>query len=427
MDKIAFPGRQAARLLILAGLLFFVRGTGRAAPVYEPGTAGGPPSSARSGHFEITFVSPSPNSPDMVDTLARELELRFEVYRRLFRFDPSAAAFPLRVRVFTDKHLYDAYVLEGLGGTRPGAVYLHYNQPERRELVIHRGSPEEGAALPHQSFIQFLRAHIPNPPAWLQEGFAIYFSTLTFAPPGEGGGEGALRYEENLAWLETARNLGAEAPSLKSLLEADSGGGALTVNFKVASWALVSFFLAGGNEDYYRTLLESFMVLSPEASAADNGRAVMRRISLWTGFEALERDCGAYLRSRKTFAEFIGEGRRAYAAGDDMSAELSFLGALNQKPGHYAPYYYLGLIYYKEKNYEAAEEYYLSSLKYGAEEALVYYALGINAYSGGRGADAKGWLEKAAAANPEKYGARTAELLENLRGNHEPEDSSGGL
>jgi hypothetical protein len=425
MDKTAFPMPRAARLLALTGFLFFVRGTGWAAPAYEPGTAGGSPSSARSGHFEITFVSPSPNSPDMVDALARELELRFEVYRRLFRFDPSAGAFPLRVRVFIDQDIYDAYVFERLGGRRPGAVYLHYNQPERRELVIHRGSPEEGAMLPHQTFIQFLRAHIPNPPAWLQEGFAIYFSTLMFAPSGEG--EGTLRYEENLAWLERARNLGAEAPSVKSLLEADSGDGALTVNFKVASWALVSFLLSGGNEDYYRTLLESFMVLSPEASGADNGRAVMRRISLWTDFEALERDCGAYLRSRKTFAEFIGEGRRAYAAGDDMNAELSFLGALNQKPAHHAPYYYLGLIYYKERDYEAAEEYYLSSLKYGAEEALVYYALGINAYSAGRGADAKSWLEKAAAANPEKYGPRTAELLENLRGNHDPEDSPPGL
>jgi tetratricopeptide (TPR) repeat protein len=354
----------------------------------------------------------------MIDTLARELELRFEVYRRLFRFDPSAAAFPLKVRVFTDQDLYEAYILEGLGSTRPGAVYLHYGQREKRELVIHRGSPEEGSMLPHQTFIQFLRAHIPNPPAWLREGFAIYFSSLTFDPSGEdgkGGGknEGVLLYEENLAWLETAKNLGAEA-SIKNLLEADSGDEALTLNFKVASWALVSFFLRSGREDYYRTLLESFMLLSPEASAADNGRAVARRISLWTDFEAMERDYGAYIRSRKTFAEFVEEGRRAYAAGDDPEAELSFVEALNQKPRHHAPYYYLGLIYYKERNFDTAEEYYLSSLKYGAEEALVYYALGINAYSAGRGADAKSWLEKAAAANPEKYGTRTAELLKNL-------------
>jgi tetratricopeptide (TPR) repeat protein len=356
----------------------------------------------------------------MIDALDRELELRFGVYGRLFRFDPSAAAFPLKVRIFTEQNLYDAYVLERLGNPRPGAVYLHYGQKEKRELVIHRGSPEEKSMLPHQAFMQFLRAHIPNPPAWLREGFAVYFGALGFDPSGEGGegggkNRGTLLYEENLAWLETAKNLGEDAPSIKDLLEADAGEEAPTLDFKVASWALVSFFLAGGKEDYYRSLLESFMVLSPEASSADNGLAVTRRISLWTDFEAMERDYAAYIRSRKTFAEFIEEGRGAYAAGDNMNAELSFLGALNQKPAHHAPYYYLGLIYYRERNFDMAEEYYLSSLKYGAGEALVYYALGINAYSAGRGADAKSWLEKAAGANPEKYGARTEELLENLR------------
>jgi hypothetical protein len=339
------------------------------------------------------------------EALVRELELRFDVYNRLFRFDTAETPFPLRVRLFQDKEAYDSYVSSRLGTTREGAVYLHYAQPERRELVILRGSPEEGRMFPHQAFIQYLRAFIPYPPAWMREGFAIYFNTLGFNSL-----SGELSYEENLAWLETVKK--SEPASLESVLLADIRG--LPGNFQALSWSWVSFFLNSGNDAYFRTLTESFMVLSASATAGENAEAVMNRIVRWSDPETLQRDYQAYLRSRRTFAELMEEGRRAYTDKDPVTAELNFLHALDQKPAHYAPYYYLGLLAYEEKNYDIAEQYYRSALQYGADPALVYYALGLNAASGGKSGEAAGFLGQAAALSPERYKNRVQDLLTRL-------------
>jgi tetratricopeptide (TPR) repeat protein len=340
--------------------------------------------------------------------LVKELELRMGEYNRLFHFDPSSLTVPLQVRAFSNKTSYDAYVSARLGRTRDGAVYLHYNQVERRELIIHRGSPEESRMLAHQAFIQYLRAFIPNPPAWMREGFAIYFNTLGFD-----GKTGELTYEENLAWLETVKTLGNAAPSIPTVLLADAEG--IPENFQSVSWALVSFLLNSGRENYFRALTEAFMVLSPSASAADNGDAVMKRLSLWVDPDTLTADYRAYLISRKTFSELIEAGQKAYGAKDPVNAELNFLNALNQRPAHYAPYYYLGLLAYEERNYDMAEQYYRSALQYGADSALVRYALGLNAASAGRTADAIEYLEQAAAASPERYRSRVESLIRRLR------------
>jgi tetratricopeptide (TPR) repeat protein len=378
--------------------------------VYIAGTAGyaqsAEPAVLRTAHYEITAEG---NARSAADVLGRELELRFDTFNRLFRFDPAQLAAPLKVRVFIDRGLYDGYVSARLGQTRAGAVYFHYNQAERRELVVLRGSPEEASMLPHQAFVQFLRGFISNPPAWMREGFAIYFSGLKFDPAAA-----ALSYEENLSWLETVKALGKTAPPVKTILEADASVSSLPQNFQICSWALSSFFLNSGKGDYFRTLTDSFMVLSDGAAAVVNSDAVLRRMSRWTDFDVLERDYKSYLDSRKTFAELMDDGRGAYAARNPVTAEICFLSALEQRPRHYAPYYYLGLIYYEEKSYDMAEEYYRSSLEYGADEALVSYALGLNAASAGRNADAVSWLRKAAAADPARYQTRAEELIGRL-------------
>jgi hypothetical protein len=339
--------------------------------------------------------------------LLKEMELRFNVYNRLFRFDPAALESPMRVRAIRDKESYDRYVSARLGKTREGAVYLHYSQRDRRELVIHRGSPGEGQLLPHQAFIQFLRAFIPNPPAWIREGFAIYFSTLSFDPVKE-----TLGYEENLAWLDTVKAMGDQIPPLESILLAEKRG--FPENFQPLAWSVVSFYLNNGAEETTRTLAEICVVLSPEASAAENAEAALKRISLGTGLDEPERDYRAYLESRKTFAELLRNGRDAYAAGDTLTAELSFLSALNQKPAHYAPYYYLGLLAYEGREFDRAETYYRSALEYGADGALVRFALGLNAASAGRRETAEAYLREAAAFSPERYRDRAEELIRRL-------------
>ena len=364
--------------------------------------------------YEITADAAAGSS---VSGLRRELELRFDVYNRLFRFDPSRLAAPLRVRVFGDKTAYDKYIVDRLGETRPGAVYLHYNEGARRELVINQGSPDAGSVVSHQAFIQYLRAFVPNPPGWMREGFAIYFSTLSV------DAQGKTNYEENLLYLDPAKSLGGKLPSAKTILSSDvsktppkngpQDSTGVPEDFQIASWALVSFLLSG-NQDYFRALTDSFMLLSPSAGAAANSQAVLNRFAVWYNFDAMDRDFRAYLVSRKTYRELIEDGQKAYSLGDSMNAELAFMTAMDQRPSEYAPYYYLGLISYGEKDYDTAEQYYLSSLAKGADEALVNYALGVNAAAAGRAKDAGDYLRKAARADPAKYQTKVDELLKKI-------------
>ncbi|MDR3304243.1 MAG: hypothetical protein LBS86_07505 [Treponema sp.] len=362
-------------------------------------------------------------------TLSRELESRFALYNRIFHFNDNEVLFPLKVRAYKDKQAYDDYVAARLSDNRSGAVYLHYNQPDRRELVVHRNSVDEERMFPHQAFIQYLRAFIPYPPAWLREGFAIYFNTLKFDTgttasskgasgallPGRALSGGGLVYEENLSWLEVVKNLGSSAPSLEAILRADIDGMPEHVeNFPSVSWALVSFFMNSEKDYYYtRILFESFMVLSRSASAIGNSEAMLNHIASWVPLDTLKKDYKNYLDSRKTFAELIAEGQQAYSRKNFSQAEALFLSALNQKPTHFAPYYYLGLIAYEVKNYDQAEQFYRSALQYGAETALVSYARGLNAASAGRSAEAISYLEQAAASS--EYRERANTLITRLR------------
>ena len=158
------------------------------------------------------------------------------------------------------------------------------------------------------------------------------------------------------------------------------------------------------------------MLLSPFAGAAENSQAVMNRFSRWNGFSALEGNYRNYLASRKSFQELMDEGHRAYERGDARAAELSFLSALAQQPSDFAPYYYLGLLSYDQKNYQRAESYYRESLGREGDKALVNYALGVNAAAAGRTNAAVEFLRQAAALDPPRYRTRVEDLLRRIRG-----------
>lgn len=361
--------------------------------------------------FDITSQGGSYDA----EMLLRELESRFEVYNKLFRFNLAQMQGPLKIRAFINKDAYDAYVTSKLGSTRDGAVYLHYNQADRRELVIHRGSAEEDRVLPHQAFIQYFRAFIPNPPTWMREGFATFFNTLKFNKETR-----ELSYEENLAWLDDVKKLSASSgePAFDTIFNADVTR-QQPVSFSreeiAVSWAVVSFFLnSGGNGDYFRALTESFLLLKPENSASDNSKIALGRLISWTSLFAMHRDYTTYIQSRYTFAELVDAGKRAYDAKNFADAEEFFLDALYQKPGHFAPYYYLGLIAYEKKNYEVADQYYKSALQFGADYSLVQYAMGVNAATSGRSEDAVTYLKNAAEASPERYAERSKQIIQKI-------------
>jgi len=204
---------------------------------------------------------------------------------------------------------------------------------------------------------------------------------------------------------------GSSAPSLEAVVMSDIQNPLPSPQIQGASWALISFLLNTDNEEYRRSLYEIFMVLSPTESREGNSTLALGRIIPWVQVDEISWDYQNYIKERKTFAEIVEEGRKAYANKDLAKAEVLFLSAMNLQPNHYAPYYYLGLLSYEQKKYDMAENYYRSALLYGADVALVNYALGLNAGAAGRKADAVQYLEKAAAAAPDRYKAKVQELL----------------
>lgn len=366
--------------------------------------AGGAVFEAKSGLYHVI----SDRGREDALAIIKELEARFQIFNRVFRYDPVWLDSIYQVRAFNDEESYNAYIVSHLGETRKGAVYLHYAQREKRELVIHRGSPDERKALPQEAFVQFFRGFVNDPPSWMLEGFAVYFSGFRYDEV-----LGKLEYTENLAWLDSVKNLGRNAPSLEWVLLADVLG--RPDNFQSAAWSLVSFFMNTKNEAYYRTLGEVLLTLSDRAAADDNSKYAAQRITAWTDLEILRRDYEEYLISRKTFNDLIENGRIAYDTGDYLTADICFSSALNLRPDHYAPYYYLGLLSYKKRDYEIAENYYRLSLDKGASLSLISYARGVNAASAGKIDEAVACLEEAAAVNPAQYRDKAETLIRQLR------------
>jgi hypothetical protein len=356
---------------------------------------------------ELYYVISDRGKDDAL-AIIKELELRFQVYNQVFRYEPAWLEDIYRVRAFGDRESYDAYVKSHLGETRKGAVYIHYAQRDRRELVIHRGSPDAKKALPREAFVQFFRGFVDDPPSWMREGFAIYFSGFRYDEV-----LGKLEYTENMVWLDTVKNLGQEAPSLEWVLLADVLG--RPDNFQSVAWSLVSFFMNTKKEEYYRTLGEVFLTLTDEAAAEDNAKYAAQRITSWINLDKLRQDYGEYLVGRKTFNDLLKNGKDAYNNQDYLTADICFASALNLRPDNYAPYYYLGLLSYQKQNYEMAENYYRLSRDKGASAALISYALGVNAAAAGKREEAVACLEEAASINPAQYGDRANTLIQRLK------------
>jgi len=356
----------------------------------------------RSDHYEVIAEE---GASMIAAVYAREMEQRFAEFNKIFYFDPGKLSAPLRVRVFVDKIQYDAYIGAKLASSqsKPGAVYLHYRSPADCELVIHQGSGEAGRLVPHQAFVQFIRAFIPAPPQWIREGFAAYFSALVYNSETE-----TLAYAENSDWLEEAKRT-----AIKPETALRDNGSLSNVQAQALSWSVVSFLMADKLSPYYRALTDSFTVLSPLASAEENTRTVFERLTRFTSIDDLTRDYTAYLAGKKSFAELMEAGQKAYTDKDYATAGDFFRQASELKSGNFVPLYYLGLIAYEQKNYDDAERFYQSAADRGAAMAQLQYARGINAAAAGKKDDALRFLQEA--AQDQNYKARSEELIGRLR------------
>lgn len=342
--------------------------------------------------------------------LAARLDALFELYGAFFRFDPALLQGKLVVREFAGKAAFDSYLAQVAGQGKEDFVYLHYQSPERRELLVFaKDEPDRSASLAHQAFVQYIKAFVQNPPLWLRDGFAVFFETAAWDEE-----KGSLSFSENLAWLETAKALAAKGSflPLERLLSItpEESRSSLDVYYPEA-WAFVSFLANGAEGGYDRFLWDTISGLRKDASLQENQDAAAARLEAWYGKSDAEKAFASYLEGRLTFPELVQAGVKSYGEKAYDAAREAFEAARELDPESYVPPYYLGLIAYAKGDFGLADFEYKDALRLGCDPAIGNYALGLNAYAQNRAEDAKGFLGLAKEAAPERYGAKVEELL----------------
>lgn len=367
----------------------------------------------RSDHYSIV----SEVSEAHAHQTAEKLEALLELYNRYFRFPVNELETPLRVRVFANRTRFDTYIRRLVEGERRGFVYLHYGDPARSELVGYAGdSAELDATLVHQSFLQFLRTFIANPPLWIREGFAVHFEATRYDPD-----FGATRFQENLAWLETLKAIvdhdtAPDPIPLDEILFLSLGDArTLADTFYPQAWGMVNFLVNSTRPETNRILWDSISALAPSASLEENGENVYSRVFRWVDEQSLTEDFVAYVQGQRTFRGWIEHAIHAFEQSDYNEAEQAFIQAGTIRDDHHVPFYYLGLINYERGNYTLADYYYYEALERGADRATTLYALGVNAYADDRFDDARTYLNKTIDANQD-YRERADEILMRIQG-----------
>ena len=354
---------------------------------------------AQTAHYVVV----SEISQEHANTLASQLEALFTLYNSYFRFDAARLPAKMRVQVYGSRLDYEQYLQLTIREKREGFVYLHYHDFAKRRLV---GYHMEGEgllnSLKQQSFLQFLRAFIDNPPLWLRIGFAVYFASAE------------LRFTDtNMLTAELAKENLALLGSLKKIFAESNPGRIIALDelwnmtshtvigqqeiFNAEAWGFISFLLHSPQEAHQRTLWDLLRSLGQNATLVANFETQSKVFS-WTEAN-IYREFEDYIMTKLTYADILQRGRRYYAQRDFFNAKRFFEQARELPEGSrdYIPDYFLGLIAYEENQYSAAESYLQLSLKNVTEahKTLIYYALGVNAYQDNRYESARTYLRKA--------------------------------
>jgi tetratricopeptide (TPR) repeat protein len=376
-------------------------------------------SKAETAHYQVL----SQNGSDDATAIANELEAYFTLFNSYFHFDPSTLSSKLKVQVYSTQTDFNNFLSGVIPGTRDTFVYLQYSDPARSVLVTyHKPDPEDFQTdLVHHSFVQFLRSFVPQPPLWLQEGFAVYFEDSTYD-----ASKDVAVFHPNLGWVPALQQGVADATASSTsgadniidpsdLLTIDASDANKNIQaFYAESWGLVSFLLNSDNRQYNRVLWDAVDALSPTATSDQNAAAIQHAALAWVNETDLEKGFEDYITSLQTFPELVDSGMKSYSSGDLKSAESDFTQAITIDNSNYIPYYYLGLINYSRKDFYVAEQYFQTSLQMGGNAGLVDYALGITAYADNRIPDAKKYLNQAVAVPASDYKDKANSLLDRI-------------
>ncbi len=375
----------------------------------------------RSEHYSVV----TQQNEQFAEDTAALMEAFFDLYTSYLHFDPEQLDHNLKVRIFSSQSKYDNFLKEVIGETRNSFVFLHYNDPKKSELVGYYIEDKSSfqRKLIHHGFSQYIKSFIPNPPLWIQKGFAVYFENSSYDEEKK-----KAIFHPNHAWVTTLRKSVRKDASLSdpevfipvsNLLYIDQDSAAQKIEaFYSQVWGMVHFLIHSEKKSYNRLIWDAISALDPKASMQANERRVVELAFEWVNKDTLISDFVAFIEDLKTFPDLIQMGIDAYAQGKYDTAEQAFTQAKSLRADHYVPDYYLGLISYNRGEFSMAEYYYLSAVKNDGNSDLLYYALGVNAMADNRLDDSSFYLEQAIKTEG-PYSGKASTLLEEVKAKSE--------
>ncbi|MCA1754771.1 MAG: hypothetical protein LC641_08785 [Spirochaeta sp.] len=364
---------------------------------------------ARSSSYRVR----SEVGSEHAEATAARLEAYLRHFNSYFHFDMEELTNPLQVRIYAERKAYLEFLEPITQDVQGDFVYLHYNNPTRSVLVGHYNDGESyDRTLAHQAFVQYLRSFVPNPPPWLREGFAVYFERITYNAEND-----HAVYTENLDWLDELRSILDEEQDpqpipLGAILAMNTEAARENIEvFYPQAWGMVAFLLGSSDRAVNRLMWDSMSALEPGTHLEDNVRRVREQSFRWYDTELLVEGFIAHVQSMRSYRDLVEDGMQAYNNGDLGPAERHFVAASDIDDSTYLPYYYLGLINFDNASFELAEYYFETALTNGADEALVSYALGVNAFAEERYATAREQLERAIELGGDTYRDQATDLI----------------
>ena len=324
-------------------------------------------------------------------------------FNKYLHFDVDNLSSKLKIRLYSKKSSYDAYLTSIISKTSDSYVFLQYKDASKNELVSYALADQKKMEkdLIHYGFVQFMKAFIPYPPLWLMNGFAVYFENAAYDTDKD-----EVIFKENYDWIPTLKNAvaGGKTIPVDSLLILDLPEADKNINtFYAQTWGLVDFLINSKYLDYNRLLWDSLSALRKEASRKENDALVIDRAFKWVNKKTFVADFISYVHSLKTFSDFVNDGTAEYSKGEYDAAEKSFISAMGIDDTVEVPYYYLGLINYARGDYSAAEYYYHTALQITKDKDLINYALAVNAFADNRFEDARFYIQSISTKGKELY------------------------
>lgn len=319
-------------------------------------------------------------------------------FNNVFHFDEDGPGFKYPVSLFTDVDAYKAYVAEKTGTVEPKSetVFLRYSAISRSEVAA-VVSPENKNTFIRQLFIQYIYSFIAAPPAWLVNGFSLYFEQYPDL------------YES--PWLEPAKSLYLNENKripVKLMLEATKDTYTSDV-FLPQSWLFVSFLVEGPYSRNSRFLYDSLQIAVNEAYNDDD--PFITYYEKWIDDEQFQKDYDSFVRNLHSVKEDLSAGINAYSEKRIQDAVVLFKRVLDVQLENYTAAYYLALCAYSQKNYKEADSWYKKAMHYGADPALVNWGLGACAYADKRYEEGKVYLLKAKQLDEASYGKKVDDLI----------------